>query len=167
MGNYPIDLRNYLFALGIFAAVPTASEGTFLLMAFKPSCISKLWRRYFLWHFHKFPFFKSTHLLSRIFFQKAFSQGSFGGLDYVNFMMDELSLLNITSLERKLVEDQNDCGFACLEIPSCISYNVADINGKLLCELLPSDKYNNSDKFIRSQYFHHFSIPVSRTPNLY
>ena len=85
-------------------------------------------------------------------------------------MMDEFSLLNITSLGRNLLEDQNDCGFACLEIPSCISYNVAafpDINGKLLCELIPSDKYNNSDKFIPSQDFHHFSIPVSRTSNLY
>ncbi|XP_068736768.1 uncharacterized protein [Montipora capricornis] len=53
------------------------------------------------------------------------------------------------------------CSFACLEIPTCFSYNLAaypNINGKLLCELLPSDKYNNSDKFMSSESFHHFSI---------
>ena len=120
--------------------------------------------------FINFLLLKALIFLPVYFFQKAFSQGSFGDLDYVNFMMDEFSLLNITSLGRNLLEDQIDCGFACLEIPSCISYNVAvfpDINGKLLCELLPSDKYNNSEKFIQSQYFHHFSIPVSRTSNIY
>jgi len=50
-----------------------------------------------------------------------------------------------------------------LEITSCFSYNpaaFADANGKLACELLPSDKYNNSDKFIYSLTFNHFSIPV-------
>ena len=36
-----------------------------------------------------------------------------------------------------------------------------DINGRMLCELLSSDKYNNSDKFINSHLFHHFSIRVS------
>ncbi|XP_068679247.1 epidermal growth factor-like protein 6 [Montipora foliosa] len=49
------------------------------------------------------------------------------------------------------------------------SYNLAakpDINGKLLCELLPSDKYNNSDKFVSNEFFHHFSIasPCSGWP---
>ena len=39
-----------------------------------------------------------------------------------------------------------------------------DVNGKFLCELLASDKYNNSDKFITSKEFHHFHIPVSETP---
>ena len=49
------------------------------------------------------------------------------------------------------------------------SYNLAafaDINGKLLCELLPSDKFNNSDKFTSSPFYHHFSIPVSTVFNL-
>ena len=57
-----------------------------------------------------------------------------------------------------------ECGFACLGITSCFSYNLAafsDLRGKLLCELLPSDKFNNSDKFTDSLLYHHFSIPVS------
>ena len=84
----------------------------------------------------------------------------------MNFMIDQFSYLSITSIGRSLVEDENDCGYACLEIPSCFSYNVAafpDVNRKLLCELLPSDKYNNSDKFNASKEFHHFFIPVSQT----
>ena len=57
-----------------------------------------------------------------------------------------------------------ECGFACLGITSCFSYNLAafsDLRGKLLCEPLPSDKFNNSDKFTDSLLYHHFSIPVS------
>ena len=53
--------------------------------------------------------------------------------------------------------------FACVNLSSCFSYNLAafyDING-VLYELLQSDKYNNTDKFVSSQFFHHFSIAVS------
>ena len=110
-------------------------------------------------------FFKLTSLSPR-FSWKAFSQGSIGGLFYVNFMIDQFSYLNITSIGRNLIQDENDCGYACLEIPSCFSYNVAafpDVNDKRLCELLPSDKFNNSDKFNASKEFHHFFIPVSQT----
>ena len=83
---------------------------------------------------------------------------------FVNFKDERFSYLNITSLRTDLVEHETDCVFACLKNPSCFSYNLAaypDINGKLLCELLPSEKYNNSDKFAPSQVFHHFSIVVS------
>ena len=110
-------------------------------------------------------FFKLTSLCPR-FSWKAFSQGSIGGLFYVNFMIDQFSYLNVTSIGRNLIQDENDCGYACLEIPSCFSYNVAafpDVNDKRLCELLPSDKFNNSDKFNASKEFHHFFIPVSQT----
>ena len=81
-------------------------------------------------------------------------------------MISESSYLNITSIGWNLFQDENDCGYACLEIPSCFSYNVAafpDGNGKFLCELLPSDKYNNSDKFNASKTFHHHYIPVGQT----
>ena len=83
---------------------------------------------------------------------------------YANFKISKFSYLNITSIGRELTQGENVCGYACLEIPSCFSYNVAafpDVNGKLLCELLPSDKFNNSDKFNASGEFHHVSITVS------
>ncbi|KAL9966928.1 hypothetical protein ACROYT_G025071 [Oculina patagonica] len=88
---------------------------------------------------------------------------------YTNFDAHKWSYLNITSIGVDLVQDDSECGFACLEIASCFSYNLAafpDNNGKLPCELLPSDKYNNSDKFISSPVYHHYSItsPCSSTP---
>ena len=84
---------------------------------------------------------------------------------FVNYKLHMFSFLNITSLGSDLVDDSIDCGFTCLEIPSCFSYNVvafSDINGKFLCELLPSDKFNNSDNFTGSPFYDHFSIPDKR-----
>ena len=91
-------------------------------------------------------------------------------MSFSNFKPEEFSYLNITNIGSNLVEEGSECGFACLEIPSCFSYNLAvstnrDVNGKLLCELLPSDKYNNWDRFIASALFQHFSIPVSGKSN--
>ena len=83
---------------------------------------------------------------------------------YANFKAHKLSYLNINILGESLVEQSSVCALACLETAPCFSYNLAafrDIKGKLLCELLPWDKYNNSDKFVHSNYFHHFSIAVS------
>ncbi|KAL9961144.1 hypothetical protein ACROYT_G030037 [Oculina patagonica] len=92
---------------------------------------------------------------------KGRSEGSFEGASFINFKKDEFSYLNITSIGSDLLTDGIECGFACLEIPTCFSYNLAafaDISEKLLCELLPSDKYNNSDKFTASPLFHHYNI---------
>ena len=86
-------------------------------------------------------------------------------LGYASFKAHKFSYLNITILGESLVELGSVCALACLETAPCLSFNLAafpDINtGKLWCELLPSDKYNNSDKFVHSNYFHHFSIAVS------
>ena len=85
-------------------------------------------------------------------------------MSFINFKPEEFSYLNITSLGLEHVQNGTECGFACLKITSCFSYNLAtfsDLSGKLLCELLPSDKFNNSDKFTFSPLYHHFSIPVS------
>ena len=92
--------------------------------------------------------------------------GPSDGISYVNFVEDKFFFLNITTLGGNTVDDMPvECSFACLDTPSCFSFNLAafpDISNKLLCELLPSDKYNNSDKFMQSDTFHHFSIAVSR-----
>ncbi|XP_078377756.1 uncharacterized protein LOC144660905 [Oculina patagonica] len=100
---------------------------------------------------------------------EALSRSSEEAMVYTNFDAHKWSYLNITSIGVDLVQDDSECGFACLEIASCFSYNLAafpDNNGKLPCELLPSDKYNNSDKFISSPVYHHYSItsPCSSTP---
>ncbi|XP_068705768.1 uncharacterized protein [Montipora foliosa] len=101
---------------------------------------------------------------------KVFSRGeTHTGVRYANFKEDKFSYLNITILGYSHVDRTPQCSLACLETPTCFSYNLAaypDINGKLLCELLPSDKYNNSDKFMFNESFHHFSIasPCSGWP---
>ncbi|XP_020615948.1 fibropellin-3-like [Orbicella faveolata] len=88
-------------------------------------------------------------------------RGVQSGLAFANFELHKFSYLNITSLGTDYVLDGEECGFACVSLPSCFSYNLAafyDINGRISCELLPSDKYNNTDKFVSIQSFHHFSI---------
>ena len=90
--------------------------------------------------------------------------GPSDALSYANFKKDEFSYLNITSLGEDLVDHMPECSFACLKTPPCFSFNIEaspNSNSKLLCELLPSDKYNNTDKFNHSDTFHHFSITVS------
>ena len=95
---------------------------------------------------------------------QSISRGVHNGVAFANFKAHKMSYLNITSIGTDYVVDGKECGFACVGISSCFSYNLAashDINGRKLCELLPSDKYNNSDKFVSNQSFHHFSIVVS------
>ena len=94
---------------------------------------------------------------------QSISRGVHNGIAFANFKAHKFSYLNITSLGTDYVLNGKECGFACVNIPLCFSFNLAafyDINGRMLCELLPSDKYNNSDKFISSQRFHHFIIVV-------
>ena len=86
------------------------------------------------------------------------------GLAYAKFKLHKFSYLNITGIGSSYVPDDTECGLACVSIPSCFSFNLAafhDIIGKLLCELLPSDMYNNSDNFAASHSHHHFSVTVS------
>ncbi|XP_067047603.1 uromodulin-like [Acropora muricata] len=87
--------------------------------------------------------------------------GTAGGSRHINFIEDKFSYLNIAVVSRRFVERSLQCALMCLESLPCFSFNLAafpDNNDKLLCEHLPSDKYNNSEKFIPSKAFHHFSI---------
>ena len=56
-----------------------------------------------------------------------------------------------------------ECAFKCLEKDPCLSFNLADLDDNidnLLCELLPSDHYTHSDKFITNHLWYHYSIAV-------
>ena len=91
--------------------------------------------------------------------------GMAGGSRHINFIEDKFYYLNIAAVSRRFVERSLQCALMCLESLPCFSFNLAsfpDNNDKLLCEHLPSDKYNNSEKFIPSNAFHHFSIWVSK-----
>ena len=83
---------------------------------------------------------------------------------YAKFKTHKFSYLNITSIGSDYVLKGSECGLACVNIPSCFSFNLSafrDVIGKVICELLPSDIYKNSEKFVLSQSHHHYSITVS------
>ena len=95
---------------------------------------------------------------------KPLSRGTAEGIVSAKFKAHKFSYLNVTAIDSDYVGKGSECGFACVNIPSCFSFNLAafhDIDGKVLCELLLSDMYNNSDKLVPSQRHHHYSIAVS------
>ena len=109
-------------------------------------------------------FFISTIVVTSV-SGKTLSRGTERGMAYAKFKAHKFSFLNITNIGSDYVLKGSECGLACVNIPSCFSFNLAafsDImNRKVLCELLPSDIYNNSNKFVASQFHHHYSIAVS------
>ena len=87
------------------------------------------------------------------------------GVCFANFVVNKFHYLNITPMVSTSVDDFEECGIDCVDHSSCFAFNEAafrDMEGKILCELLPSDKYNKSSKFVSSQKFHHYSIKVSK-----
>ena len=95
---------------------------------------------------------------------KTLSRGTDRGFAYAKFKSHKFSFLNITNIGSDYVLKGSECGLACVNIPSCFSFNLAAfsyiMNGQILCELLPSDIYNNSKNFVASQFHHHYSITV-------
>ena len=90
------------------------------------------------------------------------------GVAYANFAAHKFCYLNLPPLVSALVTEPQVCGKLCVDHSSCFSTNLAafrDQDGKMICELLPSDKYNNSNKFIENATFHHFSIKVRPPSN--
>nr|XP_058951921.1 L-rhamnose-binding lectin CSL2-like [Pocillopora verrucosa] len=84
------------------------------------------------------------------------------GMAYAKFKAHRFAFLNVTTIgPNNVVKAGSECGLACVNSLSCLSFNLAvfhGMNGKLLCQLLPTDIYNNSDKFAISEQFHHYSI---------
>ena len=114
----------------------------------------------------KTPLFPSSFLGAKVIDarDKALSRGTDRGMAYARFKPHKFSYLNLTSISSDFVLKGSECGLACVNIPSCFSFNLGafhDVIGKVICELLPSDIYNNSEKFVFSQSHHHYSIAVS------
>lgn len=88
------------------------------------------------------------------------------GVNYVNFVSHKFSFLDLPPLLSALVSTVGECGVTCVDNPSCFSFNCAafldNVHRKMSCQLLPSDKYNKSNKFSSSPTFHHYSIKVCR-----
>ena len=94
---------------------------------------------------------------------KALKRDAGEGVAYANFALHKFRYLNVTPLVSASVKELRECGKLCVDHSSCFSTNLAafrDQNGKMICELLPSDKFNNSNEYIENATFHHFSIKV-------
>ena len=90
------------------------------------------------------------------------------GVAYANFALHKFRYLNVTPLASASVTEPRECGKLCVDISSCFSTNLAafrDQNGKMICELLLSEKFNNSNEYIENATFHHFSIEVRPLSN--
>ena len=82
---------------------------------------------------------------------------------FAYFIEEKFSHLNITALVKRVAENSLSCAFSCLNNLGCFSFNFAafpDKAGKFTCEILSSDKFSNSEGFLPSKAFHHFSIVV-------
>ena len=83
---------------------------------------------------------------------------------FAYFIEEKFSHLNIAALVKRVAENSLSCAFFCLKHLACFFFNFAafpDKTGKFTCEILSSDKYNNSKSLLPGRTFHHFSIVVS------
>ncbi|KAL9965637.1 hypothetical protein ACROYT_G029467 [Oculina patagonica] len=92
-----------------------------------------------------------------------------GILVYANFFPFPHHKLNSTPVESHAVSGEQDCIAACTESSQCRSLNfkpVPDENGKFICHLLDTDKFNSSQLFHASVDFHHYSFaaPCEHNP---
>ena len=101
---------------------------------------------------------------------KALKRDAGDGVAYANFAAHKFRSLNLAPLVIALVKELRECGELCVDHSSCFSTNLAafrDQDGRIVCELLPSDKYNNFNKFVENPTFHHLSIKVSELAVIY
>lgn len=85
------------------------------------------------------------------------------GIFYAHFKAHHQHRLNALPIKKTALRTQQECGQFCADTKTCFSFNVAsvtDANNKLVCELLPTDIFNKSEKFGSNPSFHHFSIKV-------
>ena len=88
-----------------------------------------------------------------------------GMLVYANFFPFPHHKLNSTPIESRTVYGEQDCISACTESSQCRSLNfrtIPDANGKFLCQLLDTNKFNLSEVFTTSLEFNHHSFTVSK-----
>ena len=86
-------------------------------------------------------------------------------LFFARFYVERRRYLNVTAITITSVERAGVCGYHCAETHQCFSFNLAstpDADGKRVCQLLPTDKFNSSDRLQTSEDFHHYSIQVSK-----
>jgi hypothetical protein len=96
---------------------------------------------------------------------KALKRDAGDGVAYPNFAAHKFRYLNLAPLVSTSVKEPREYSKLCVDHSSCFSTNLAafrDQDGRIICELLPSDIYNNTNKFIDNAAFHHLSIKVRK-----
>ena len=82
---------------------------------------------------------------------------------YAQFLEHFHHVLDVPKIERVAVHTAAHCVLRCLNNDRCFSANTGAFhqpNGNISCDLLPTDKYNSSEKFKANYTFHHYSIMV-------
>lgn len=72
------------------------------------------------------------------------------GVFYAHFKSHQHYRLDISPVKSTAFRSRQECSQECAHTKSCFSFNLAsktDLHGKLICELLPSDIYAESDNF--------------------
>ena len=85
-------------------------------------------------------------------------------LSHGQFKQHFYHVLDVPKIEEVAVQTGSQCMLQCLNNDHCFSTNTGAFHlpeGNISCELLPTDKYNASEKFKANHTFHHFSIRVS------
>ncbi|KXJ08210.1 hypothetical protein AC249_AIPGENE18241 [Exaiptasia diaphana] len=81
---------------------------------------------------------------------------------YINFVKHENSSLNVTPALSGYVRRPGECAFICANLSNGFSFNYADNadeHGRHACDILSTDKYNDSAKFVTNKKgFTHYSI---------
>ncbi len=93
-----------------------------------------------------------------------FKRNASTGLYYAGFVDHYFHTLDVAKIVVAYMENPRYCLLSCIKDHKCFSANIAartESDGRVLCELLSTDKYNSSTNFLRSQWFHHYSILVS------
>jgi len=84
---------------------------------------------------------------------------------YANFVKHENSYLSVKVAITKFVRQVGECGYVCATHPKGLSFNYAvkpNKHGLFACEVLETDKYNDTTKFLANKPdFLHYSIYVS------
>ena len=87
-------------------------------------------------------------------------------LRYAQFIEHFYHVLDVPKIEGVAVQTGRHCLLRCVKNDRCFSVNTGAFhltNGNISCDLLPTDKYNASEKFKLNHTFHHYSILVSFT----
>lgn len=85
-------------------------------------------------------------------------------LSHAQFKEHFYHALDVSKVEEVAVQTERQCLLHCLNNDRCFSTNIGAFHlpdGKISCELLPTDKYSASEKFKANYTSHHYSIRVS------